>query len=390
MEHIGDEQRRARLATRHALITPVDRTLEAIRSVVCLHSSDPASVYLSAWARTIRFEVTDLDELLYRSRELVRLLGMRRTLWVAPVELAAAIQAVHGPKVAATERKKLEKWLVDQPDGPVELDVDELIDTACEYLAEHGPTAGRILNQAIPGFADTIAVNPGSKWSINAAVGSRITLLASIAGRLVRGPSSGSWIASQYAWADAASWFGATIDLPDARAARTAIAGEYLRAFGPASRDDVKWWTGWNLGETRTALADIGAVEVTTDSGSGWVLPDDLEPMTPVEPWVALLPGLDPTTMGWKDRSFYLSKPIVAEVFDRNGNAGPTIWCDGRVVGSWCQRRDTGEIATELLVDVGSEATELISAKAAELQSWLGPVVVKPRFPTPADRRLSR
>jgi hypothetical protein len=42
---------------------------------------------------------------------------------------------------------------------------------------------------------------------------------------------------------------------------------------------------------------------VRLDGGQvGYVLPDDLEATAEPEPWVALLPVLDATTMGWKDR----------------------------------------------------------------------------------------
>jgi hypothetical protein len=47
-------------------------------------------------------------------------------------------------------------------------------------------------------------------------------------------------------------------------------------------------------------------VEVALDGDNGaavgWLLPDDLEPVTLNEHWVALLPVLDPTVMGWRQR----------------------------------------------------------------------------------------
>ena len=51
---------------------------------------------------------------------------------------------------------------------------------------------------------------------------------------------------------------------------------------------------------------------------------------------MALLPVLDPTVMGWKERGFYLG-PHGPALFDRNGNAGTTAWVDGRIVGCWVQ-----------------------------------------------------
>ncbi len=50
----------------------------------------------------------------------------------------------------------------------------------------------------------------------------------------------------------------------------------------------------------------------------------------------ALLPGLDVTTMGWVERDWYL-EDLREQVFDNRGNAGPTAWADGRVVGGWRQ-----------------------------------------------------
>ena len=78
-------ERRARLATRHRL-APGRRApdvTEAARSIVCLHATDPATVYLSAWARVDGMKVTDLDDALYTRRSLVKHLSMRRTLFVA-------------------------------------------------------------------------------------------------------------------------------------------------------------------------------------------------------------------------------------------------------------------------------------------------------------------
>ena len=99
----------------------------------------------------------------------------------------------------------------------------------------------------------------------------------------------------------------------------------------------------------------MAAVEVALDGGQvGWVLPDDLDEAPAVEPWAALLPVLDPTVMGWKERDFYLG-PHGPMLFDTNGNAGTTAWWDGRIVGCWVQDPD-GVVLLNLLEDVGSEA----------------------------------
>ena len=80
---------------------------------------------------------------------------------------------------------------------------------------------------------------------------------------------------------------------------------------------------------------------------------------------VALLPGLDPTVMGRKERSWYLGEH-VSELFDRNGNASPTVWANGQVVGGWARRSD-GEIVIELLEPVATELDSMIQGERARL-----------------------
>jgi len=82
----------------------------------------------------------------------------------------------------------------------------------------------------------------------------------------------------------------------------------------------------------------------------------DMEPSPEKEPWVCLLPGPDPTVMGWKERGWFLGNHQIL-LLDANGNAGPTVLGDGRVVGGWAQR-GSGEIAVRLLEHVGWEAEE--------------------------------
>lgn len=149
----------------------------------------------------------------------------------------------------------------------------------------------------------------------------------------------------------------------------------------------MAWWSGWGVRQAGAALEQAGAVEVQLDEGVGYVFEGDSDPVGDVEPWVALLPALDPTMMGWKQRGWYLGEH-QRDLFDRNGNAGPTVWAGGRVVGGWGQR-PSGEVAVILLSDVGSETADAVAAKAAVLESWLGEVRVTPRFRTPLDKRLA-
>jgi hypothetical protein len=72
-------------------------------------------------------------------------------------------------------------------------------------------------------------------------------------------------------------------------------------------------------------------------------------------------------------------------VFDSNGNAGPTAWWNGQVVGGWRQDNDA-RVRLQLLEDPGRDALRALHQRADELTDWLDGVRVSPRFPSPLSR----
>jgi hypothetical protein len=120
------------------------------------------------------------------------------------------------------------------------------------------------------------------------------------------------------------------------------------------------------------------------DGSRAWLHPDDTDEVTPREPWAALLPALDPTTMGWQSRGFYLGD-YAGRIFDRNGNGGPTAWWKGRIVGGWTQDED----GTVIIVPAGPlprSAGEALARRAQELTAWLDGDVVRSNFQSPLVR----
>ena len=178
-------------------------------------------------------------------------------------------------------------------------------------------------------------------------------------------------------------WLGSPVVPLPAETARAELVRTWLRTFGPATLDDIKWWFGSTLTATRHALATIDAVPVDLHGAPGYALPDDLEAEADPDPWAALLPGLDVTTMGWADKDWYLGEHR-SQVFDSNGNAGPTAWWNGRVVGGWYQDGDA-RVQLQLLEDAGDGRKALIR-KADELTQWLGGTRISPRFPSALSR----
>jgi hypothetical protein len=387
MRRITVAERRARLAARHRL-TPAYRSadvVDAVRSVVALHSTDPAAVFLSAWARTEPFEPSHLEHALYEERTLVRMLGMRRTLFVVPRELVPVVDAAAALAVAAQERRKLERFVAESGvDSDPGAWIEAASAAALEALSARGTASTSELAQAHPLLARRVRIGVGTRWETEVAAASRIVLLLAAEGAIVRDRPRGTWVASQYRWVPIER-LGAIEPLEPGRA-RQELLRHWLAAFGPATETDIRWWTGWSARDARAALAAVPHALVDLDGAHGYVLADDLEPEAKPGPAAAFLPSLDPTVMGWKERDWYLGAHTHA-IFDRNGNAGPTVWWSGRVVGGWVQRLD-GEVAYRVLEDVGAEGQAAIAVEAERLERWLGDVRVTPRFRTPLEREL--
>ena len=388
MRHVKGVERRARLGIRHYLAESTETVDDAAAAVIGLHASDPATVYLGARARVAGFSSDDLEHALYADRSLVRLWGMRRTLFVTSRENAAIMHAASPDAFGSAERGRFERLLTEQdktPDaGSWIIHVEARV---IHELAARGEATANELRRVIPEMAETLTFGEGKSWGGNVGVSTRVLFLLAARGLIVRGRPLGSWVSSQYRWALMTDWLGGPLTEMDPAAARAELVRRWLLQFGPGTTNDIKWWTGWSVRNTRAALVALDAAEVNLDDGTGWLLPEDLETVDRAPDWAALLPSLDSTVMGWKERDWYLGGH-AAELFDRNGNAGPTVWWNGQVVGGWAQR-DDGEVAFRLLSEIPTDATEAIEAEAHRLGEWLGSVRKIPRFRTPLERELT-
>jgi hypothetical protein len=384
MRTVSVAERRARLARRHHLATTAQTNdvVAIARDLVGLHATDPATVFLSAAARMRRPSAEAVETALYDDRALARVLCMRRTMFVVPTELVPIVQAGVTDALVAGERKRTVQLMegAGVADGARRL--RQLERATLAALTEHGELTGAELSKRVPGLDLKIPVGTGKKWEGTIGISTRVLFSLATQQRVVRGRPRGGWTSSQYRW----SVLPDVGPLPSTHAARVELARRWLWAFGPGTVDDLKWWTGLTVTQVRAAVAESEVEEVDLDGAVGLVLADDVAPVRAPKPWIALLPSLDSTTMGWRHRQWYLGEHGKM-LFDTNGNAGPTVWCDGRVVGGWSQRRD-GEVVYRVLEDIGSAAADAVAAAADRLAAWLGDVRITPRFPTPLQREL--
>ena len=384
--HITDRERRQALAWNHRLRTDrrTDDVVAIVEDLVGMHSSDPATVYLSLMARMPNPSPEPIDAALYDDRLLLRHHAMRRTLWVFTRATADIAHNSTTRKLASSEERRLAKLVED---NGVATDGLAWIAAAKEDLAtairHRGPILARDLGASLPEWVVPLSAGPAT-----IAAHTRVLLVMGFEGTIVRTRPVGSWISSQYAWSAMDAWAPGALTHQPVDSAASELVSRYLGAFGPATLDDIVWWTGWTRTQTRAAMEAAGVREVRHDDGStGHVVDGHSAGKEDASESVSFLPSLDPTTMGWKERSWYLDPDHVPSLFDSNGNAGPTIWVDGRIVGGWAQRPD-GEIAFEVLEDVGGYERNLIEVEAERTAAMYGEIRHRCRFPTPMVAQL--
>lgn len=389
VRYIGVAERRGRLGLRQQLAgtARVGSPEEVAGALVALHGSDPATVYLAVGARLTdpAGTVAETERALYEDRSLVRMHGMRHTVFAFPAELTAVVHASTGLTVAARERAKLLKDMA-KAGAPDATWLKEVEESALAALARRGQATASELCVDEPRLREQFVYAAGKGYEGVHSVSSRLLKVLGVEGKVVRGRPLGSWTSTQFRWAVAPPH-----PELDAAEAQAGLLRRWLTVCGPATEADLRWWTGWKVTDVRRALTAIRATPVSVDEGRAYVVDGDADPVEgPAEPWVALLPGLDPTAMGWQQRDWYLAPSLRPALFDRSGNVGPTVWWNGRVVGGWGQRPD-GEIVWRLLdpEGIGRAEKAAIAAQADRLRGWVGSTRVTPRFRNPLEKELA-
>ena len=249
------------------------------------------------------------------------MLAMRRTMFVVPAEEVPIFHAAAATGIARTERKRSETlatMLGIRHPAPWIRKAEKAALTALE---RRGEATAQELAADVPALQRKVRIGVGKAYEGDIGMSSRVLLLLALEGKVVRGRPRGSWVSSQYRWAPMERWLGRPIPAIPVADAQAEVIRRWLARFGPGTEADIRWWTGWTAREVRASLAKVGAVEVDLDGQRGYVLPDDLDSTPKPKPWVALLPPLDPTTMGWRGRDWYLGAH-KNHVFDQQRQCG--------------------------------------------------------------------
>jgi len=288
--------------------------LGALTEVVAVYSAQPSGP-LSLAARVATFDPGEFAAL-EQERLAVRVPAMRSSAHLVPTATVARVMAATRPPLARFA------W----------------------HLEPHGYTLDD--HPALRDQVRAVATTPLTSKQLQAALGWSSALvrgvvqIASMEGTVVRVGGSGLR-SNAIGWVSTDAWLGRPIDAVDPDDARAWLAGEYLRAFGPARAEDFAWWTSSTKPRAAAALARVATVEVAP----GLLLRADdeaafaaAEPLPPDH--VDLLPVWDAYTMGYPStgRSRFGPPEVLDRLYDDAGNGLGVVLAGGGAVGSWNSR----------------------------------------------------
>jgi hypothetical protein len=301
------ELNRALLARQGLLERATVPLPEALERFGGIQAQYAPSMYVGLWSRLAGFERSALTAALER-RTVVQATLMRST-----IHLVSA--ADFWPLAVAVRAVRRERWLRAVPDAP-------------SRAAMAG--AARTLRRALE-RSGTLR-----RTEIEELLGKQRAQGAGLWIDLVRVPPAGTWERRRAdVYGLAADWLGPADVTP--RAATELLVRRYLKAFGPASANDVASFTGIKVGALRPALAGLELERFRAADGTvlldvpGGPMPD---PGTPAPP--AFLPTWDATLLVHARRTGVLPEEHRPKLFGVKTPASfPSFLVDGAVAGTW-------------------------------------------------------
>jgi Winged helix DNA-binding domain len=334
--------------------------LTALHAVVGVYSAHPTAP-LALAARTHGFSA-DAFRRLESERVALRVAAMRGSIFLVP-RVDAARLALPFLDLETQVGKRLDRW---------SLTVDDYARIKTAML--------------------TAAAEPAPSTALGAAAGVSGGMLATLLRCLrhegvVLPIGGGSLRAEQFRYVASQLWapeLAAALveaplaDEPRIHEALVSLAGDYLRAFGPARVADFAWWSGIK-GRTATAVL---AEHDTVDVGGALLLArgdlDAFEAVAPLKNTVDLLPKWDSYTMGLAadGRARFVHPDVQSRVYSQGGGGTlpgdgfPVVLVHGAAAGIWRLTAKDGP-SVDLFDSVGTRTRARIDERIGKVAALL-------------------
>lgn len=292
---------------------------------VGLHAARVASPYVAAAARTGAH--VDLGALVGPGgdRDLVTIRCMRKTLHALPVALASVAHAATLRYRLRDARTSARRTGVDAPSqARAAAAVVEVLGAAA-HLDERSLEQAVCAATGVPVSASRAAL----KWLWET-------------GQVTYRNCAPSWHRQARRFSLRSHAHPGFDPHLDQAQSRRSLIHAYFRAYGPATVRDAAWWSALPQSEVADALLQAGAVSLSLpwSRSSHYMLPDDYDALagspSPGRSPVHFLAHEDPLLKAYSEsRARYLGVLPPNAVFNRIGEALPTVLADGLVAALW-------------------------------------------------------
>jgi hypothetical protein len=328
-----------RLARSHLLEPAARRRLvDVVRDVGLVQAQVLPAAELGLALRVRDATVADVRRALYDRRSIVKTWSIRGTLQLVPADelplWAAAARGPHAPRPTA-----LDKAIADALDGRC-LTRQELADAVGD-------------KRLLSGWGEHL-------WT------------PAVTGKLCFGPPQGANVT----FVRADQWIGGWREV-DPIQARREVFLRYLRAYGPATPEDFRRWSGFGRDESRRLFDEADLDEARVEGKRAWLLAGDdgdfdLEPRS-----IRLLPRYDVYVLGFRPREPLVPEPVKERIkqdpkgrFETITGMAPLV-VDGVATGLW-QRTASGEIEVEHILPLPRGRKRELAAAVERVRRILG------------------
>jgi hypothetical protein len=303
---------------------------------------------------------SDVRDALWKDRTLVKTWLMRGTLHLIP----AADLALYTSAMRARWIKTRNSWL--KFFQLFEAELMDVIAAIGEALDGRPQTREELIARVGAGRSEHVLAGLRSGWG---------GMLKPVArnGLLCFGPSRGQSVT----FVRPERWIAGWRQL-DPDEALVEVARRYLRAYGPATKQDfTRWWGSWSgVGTAAWAGLAQELVPVSIEGTRADVLESDLEVVTrqPLAAPVQLLPAFDPYLMGHATRHHLFEAAHASKVSRTAGWISAVVLVDGQVAGTWTHEivKETLRLTFAPFRRLSSKTTAEVRRRAGSLAETLG------------------
>lgn len=351
----------------------LDSAGAVLRDLVALDANNLDDAYYSLYLRVKRFDVVSLEKGLYRGTSMARLKGLKNYLQIIPQEHLPAVYTISKKGREAAAGNLLNTW------GIAEDEYRKVGSKTLEALGDKEKTLVQLKKSLAAVSREIVKKRKEKAMNISVVAQAMQDRWLLLRGGIGRHPGENPGRFSVFK-----SRFKLKLDM-DRNEALSLLAKRYVKTYGPASAEDLAWWSGVTQSEASRALGsldNIEAVEIQGVEGRFFIDKRDEGPAgeTFREPFVLFLPRDDPYV-----KAYYNDERFVPEGFEamtKFGESKSVVSVNGAVWGTWAVRKETMGFTCEVRLLEGCPAkAEKIEQAAMEAGRFYtgGPVDIDVR-----------